>query len=177
MSHSFRRLACSLAFAVTGIAAAACSVAPGTEGNSVGKTTPDAPPSVETINAQRLDGLPAGEKLLIDLSQPDVAYDFDYSKAPLDFSRVELQFAGGLDVAMNEWLAQTADDGVDSAAQHPGHLILRPNASRVPEGVKAKLVRADLPPTCVAPCCQTFCVNVCSSEQGPCTLTCITNCN
>ena len=137
----------------------------------------DAPASIEKIDAQRLGALPAGQQLVVDLSQPDVAYDFDFSAAPIDFSRVTLRFAVGFDVAMDEWRARTGTDAADVAAEYPDHFVLRPTAPAPPRDKNDKTVRGDLPDPCVGPCpCQSVCIQVCTSAQGPCVKTCTVSC-
>ncbi len=170
MNLSFRRIASSFALAglagLAALTAVACSAAPGTEGTDPVASPSDAP--VTKIDATALASVPAGQRLVLDVSRPDVAYDFDYSATPLEFSRITLHFAPGHDVPMTDWLAQTAVDGHDSVSLNPGHFIVRPVASG---DVHPETLIPDQPGPCV-----TFCMWVCTSAMGPCTYKCITNC-
>ena len=173
MNPSLRVFACSLLFAVSTGALLACSGAPGT--GSVETTSVDTPARVEKIDAQRIGTLPAGQNLVVDVDEPDVAYDFDFSAAPIDFSRVTLRFADGFELAMDEWLARAGTDGVDLAA-YPDHFFLRASAAGASAATARdrKGVLADQPPPCVK---TTVCVIVCESANGPCTTTCLSECH
>jgi hypothetical protein len=167
------RIVRSSLLAAMAAAAMACSSAPDTQGSAGTSTSTDAPARIETIDAQRLGALPAGEKLVVDMSQPDVAYEFDLSTGPIDFSRVSLRFAGGVDLSMDEWRAQTATVGADVEVRSPDRFFLRPSASEVPVPRRDKAVEGNLPPPCWL---QTFCLWVCETEDGPCVYTCVTAC-
>jgi hypothetical protein len=165
MNLSFRRIAASLALAgLTGMSAAACSSGP-TDSTGVGEAPA---PAAQKVDASRVASLPAGETLVLDVSHPDVAYDIDYSAAPIDFSRIKLHIAEGRDVAMTDWLAQTASGGRDIVSQNPKHFVIRPLSS---SELSPELIDPVSPGQCV-----TFCMWVCETEQGPCTYKCITNC-
>lgn len=115
-------------------AAIACSGSPDGQGSAPAATATamEAPVRIETIDAQRISALPGGENLVVDMSQPDVAYEFDSTAAPIDFSRVSLHFADGAEVSLAEWRAQTGMDGADVAVRNANHFFLRPNASEAP---------------------------------------------
>jgi hypothetical protein len=174
---SLRHLTRSVALvALTAVAATGCSAAPGTEPVPSSETSQVV---VTTIDAGRLAALPAGQKLVIDLSRPDVEYVFDYATASIDFSRITIHFADGHDVSMADWLKQTATNEGDFVAQNAGQLILRPTAS-VGSGEKPQILipiydspiaDGDDPQPCV-----TLCIWVCSAPEGPCTYSCITSC-
>jgi len=165
MKLSFRRMASSIALAgLAGIAATACSAAPESDPGPVN----EAP--AKKIDAAVLESVSADQSLELDVSRPDVAYDIDYSVAPIDFSRIKLHFAPGHDVTMTDWLAQTAVGGRDTVSRNPGHFVIRPvSSSESPD-----LIKPTRPPGDGQ--CVTFCMWVCSSAEGPCTYECITNC-
>ncbi len=172
MKISHRRLACSLVFAaLAAVAATGCSGSPGADGEPAvpGEVSQVVP---KTVDAETIAALPAGQKLVVDVSRPDVAYDFDYSRAPIDFSRVTLHFAEGHDLSMSDWLEKTATDEGDVVALNPQHFVLRPVSSVSSSEKTPELVD----PVSGGGSCVTFCMWVCETEHGPCVYKCITNC-
>ena len=172
--NPFRSFAArSLFVATSALVAMACSGAPESQGS--GPTVPSlgAPAHIEIIDAPRISTLAAGETLVVDLSQPDVAYEFDSAAGAIDFSRVSLRFADGADIPMDEWRAQTETDGTEVTAANAGHFFLRPTASEARVLYPEKTVQGVDPPTCVV---QTFCLWVCDTANGPCTYECVSAC-
>jgi hypothetical protein len=167
MRSAVHPLAASLALAaLAAIAVSACSAPPGG-----GTQVDDAPQTAKrvTIDTGAIAALPAGQSYIVDIGRADTTYSFDYTAAPIDFSRVTIRFASGHDVPMTDWLARTATGGKDLVARNPTRFELRPTQSDALTQQHAVIPVE--PPECV-----TLCMWVCESEIGPCDYECITNC-
>lgn len=82
----------------------------------------------QLITADSLAGLKPGEHLVLDLSEQGVAYTFDFSKAPIDFSRIALLQHDGDTQPMDKWLSAMKEKGRDLLAASNHSFGLAPSA-------------------------------------------------
>jgi len=118
------RLVCLLSLAVFTAGLLSCAdVSPGEEPETA------AAASEVVITADSIAKLAPGEKLIVDRSS-DTAYTFDFSAAPIDFSRIAIRTEGGHAVAMDRWL---------SSSEHGAKLLAAPNRAFRLAGKKQSL--------------------------------------
>jgi hypothetical protein len=70
----------------------------------------------QLITADTIAGLKSGEQLVLDQREKGVAYTFDFSKAPIDFSRITLLNNDGAAQPMDKWLSAVKESGRDLLA-------------------------------------------------------------
>ena len=85
----------------------------------------DDSPAVEEVREQRITAetiasLQPGEQLVVDQRAPGKIYTFDFSQAPIDFSRITVINANGEAQPMDKWLSKTKENGHDLLAS-PKH--------------------------------------------------------
>ena len=89
------------------------------------------------VNAQTIAALPKGRNYEMDLTQPNVIYDFDRKAGPIDFTRVEVRTNKGKEAfdafekriltadQLGAWASQTFSIGVPPTAPPTGTLATR----------------------------------------------------
>jgi hypothetical protein len=79
----------------------------------------------QVITADMIAGLKPGEQLSLDLSRKDLSYTFEFSKAPIDFSRITLINQPGDAQPMDKWLSATQQGGRNllAAPDHTFRLV------------------------------------------------------
>ncbi|RKH05112.1 hypothetical protein D7V97_24530 [Corallococcus sp. CA053C] len=82
----------------------------------------------QLITADSLAGLKPGEHLVLDLSKEGVVYTVDFSKAPIDFSRITLIPRDGAAQPMDTWLSAMKEKGHDLLAVRTQSFRLTPSA-------------------------------------------------
>ena len=86
-----------------GFSLVGCAVAP--DGGAPGEAS-----SALTVTESDVAALPAGQKLEIDLTSPDVGAEFDQTEQAIDFTRVVLDLPDG-PVTMSAWMDSFATGG------------------------------------------------------------------
>ncbi|MBN9686689.1 MULTISPECIES: hypothetical protein [unclassified Corallococcus] len=86
-----------------------------------GDDAADSSPTVETVREQRITAetianLQPGEQFIVDQRIPGNAYTFDFSQAPIDFSRITMINAKGEAQPMDKWLSTARENGNDLLA-------------------------------------------------------------
>lgn len=86
-----------------------------------GSDASDNSPAEETVREQRITaetiaGLKSGEQLVVDQRVPGSTYTFDFSQAPIDFSRITIINAKGETQPMDKWLSTARENGHDLLA-------------------------------------------------------------
>ncbi|AKQ63236.1 hypothetical protein A176_000148 [Myxococcus hansupus] len=101
--------------------------------------------SQQLVTAETIAGLKAGEQFVVDLRKEGVAYTFDFSKAPIDFSRIAMVNADGKRLLMSEWLSAAKANGDDLLAKPDQKFRLASAASSL--GTLTESERAQLEAT------------------------------
>ncbi|RKH68911.1 hypothetical protein D7V93_00655 [Corallococcus llansteffanensis] len=96
----------------------------------------DESPAVEEVREQRITAetiasLKPGEQLVLDQRAPGKTYTFDFSQAPIDFSRITVINANGNAQPMDKWLSAAKQTGHDLLAS-PDHTF---RLSSSPQGL------------------------------------------
>jgi hypothetical protein len=86
----------------------------------------------QVITPETIARLRAGEQLVVDMRTEGAVYEFDFSRAPLDFSRISLINVHGNSMPMSQWLSAVRQQGRDLLAT-PRHLFRLSSPERAPE--------------------------------------------